>query len=212
MEFEKILNLVDDDPVFESALLLSGNVNPKVVRLQLSRWVKSGRIYQLRRGLYAFAPPYQKIKPHPFLVANHLKRASYISMQSALAFYGLIPETVNITVSVTTSRPERLDTPLGIYEFRHVKTDLFFGYEMIDLNNQKALVAVPEKALLDMIYLHPGGESSQYLEELRLQNMERLNLSVLERQSEIFASPKLRKAVVKIADLIQKDISNFEEL
>ena len=98
--------------------------------------MNSGRIYQLRRGLYSIAPPYQKEKPHPFLIANHLQRASYVSLQSALAFYGFIPETVNTTVSVTTGRPDRLETPLGIYEFRHIKTALLFGYQMTELSGK----------------------------------------------------------------------------
>jgi len=50
MEFDSLLKLIGDDPVFESSLLLSGNINPKTVHLQLTRWVNNGRIYQLRRG------------------------------------------------------------------------------------------------------------------------------------------------------------------
>ena len=172
MEFDKLLQLIGDDPVFESSLFLAGNINPKIVRLQLTRWVNNKRIYQLRRGLYSIAPPYQKMKPHPFLVANRLQHSSYVSLQSALAFYGLIPETVNSTVSITTGRPERLKTPLGIFEFRHIKSNFLFGYQMTDLGDQEALVATPEKALLDLVYLQPGGESPKYLQELRLQNLE----------------------------------------
>src|SRR5512136_2405664 len=121
MEFERLLELIGDEPVFETALLLAGKVNPDIVRLQLTRWTNSGRVYQLRRGLYAIAPPYQKVKPHPFLIANHMQHASYVSGQSALAYYGLIPETVQAILSVTAGRPERLDTPLGVFEFRHIK-------------------------------------------------------------------------------------------
>jgi predicted transcriptional regulator of viral defense system len=212
MEYERLLQLIGDDPVFESSLLLAGNINPKIVRLQLSRWVNSGRIYQLRRGLYSIAPPYQKVKPHPFLVANRLQHSSYVSLQSALAFYSLIPETVNITVSVTTGRPERLGTPLGIFEFRHIKSNLFFGYQMTALGDQEALVATPEKALLDLVYLQPGGESPKYLQELRLQNLDRLNLDQLKNQSKVYDSPKMRAATKNILQLIQDESGNFEEL
>jgi len=66
MEFNDLLDLVGEEPVFNSALLMAGDVNPGLMRQQLSRWVKSGKVYQLRRGLYALAPPYQKCKPHPF--------------------------------------------------------------------------------------------------------------------------------------------------
>ena len=63
MEFERLLELVGDEPIFETSLLLAGNVKPNAIRLQISRWTRSGRLYQLRRGLYAIAPPYQKTKP-----------------------------------------------------------------------------------------------------------------------------------------------------
>jgi predicted transcriptional regulator of viral defense system len=212
MEYDQLLKLISDDPVFESSLLLAGNINPKIVRLQLTRWVNSGRIYQLRRGLYSIAPPYQKIKPHPFLVANRLQRASYVSLQSALAFYGLIPEIVNITVSITAGRPERLETPLGIFEFRHIKSNLLFGYQMTDLGGQSALVATPEKALLDLVYLQPRGESSKYVHELRLQNLDHLNLDVLKKHSKVFDSPKMRAALKVISQLIQGETSEYEDL
>ncbi|MDD5704165.1 MAG: hypothetical protein PHU23_19195, partial [Dehalococcoidales bacterium] len=179
MEFDLLLKLVGDDPIFESSLLLAGNVDPKLIYIQLSRWVKAGKIYRIRRGLYSIAPPYQKIQPHPFLVANHLQKASYVSLQSALSYYGIIPEVVNIITSVSTGRPERVKTPLGMYEFRHIKTELLFGYQMTELGGQSAFVATPEKALLDLIYLQPGGDSIAYLKELRLQNTEKLNRDLL---------------------------------
>ena len=59
MEFRHLLQVVGDEPAFETGLLLAGDVAPADVRRQLSRWVKAGRLYQLRRGLYALAPPFQ---------------------------------------------------------------------------------------------------------------------------------------------------------
>jgi predicted transcriptional regulator of viral defense system len=207
-----MLELVGDEPVFETALLLAGKVNPNIVRLQLTRWTKSGRVYQLRRGLYAIAPPYQKVKPHPFLIANRMQRASYVSLQSALAYYGLIPDTVHATLSVTAGRPERLKTPLGVFEFRHIKPDLLRGYRMTDLHGQQALVAMPEKALLDLVYLQPGGDSPHYLRELRLQNLERLDMHELYRQAAAFNTPKLRRAVEAITRLSQTETQEYEAL
>jgi predicted transcriptional regulator of viral defense system len=216
MEFNQLLNLLEDIPVFESTMLLAGDVNPEIVRLQLTRWKKSGRIYQLRRGLYAIAPPYQKVKPHPFVVANLIQRASYISLQSALAFHGLIPETVQITQSVTTGRPERRETPLGIFEFRHIRPELLHGYTMTELQSsqpgQQALVATPEKALLDLVYLQPGGDTFNYLHELRLQALERLDKGELHRQAELFNTPKIHRAVEVIARLAQTETQEYESL
>ncbi len=216
MEFEHVLKLVGDEPVFETAFLLAGKVNPNLVRQQISRWVKSGKVYQLRRGLYTIAPPYQKVRPHPFLVANRIQRASYVSGQATLAFYGLIPDTVQATLSVTSGRPERLETQLGIFEFRHVKPELLAGYRMTDLGQsqpkQQALVATPEKALLDLIYLQPKGDSAEYLSELRLQNLERLDANRLRRQAEIFNTPKLWRAVEAILRLARSESEEYETL
>jgi predicted transcriptional regulator of viral defense system len=214
MEFNHLLNLLGDISVFESALLLAGNISPENLRLQLTRWTRSGRLYQLRRGLYAVAPPYQKVKPHPFVIANLMQRASYVSTQSALAFHGLIPDIVHVTASITAGRPERLETPLGIFEFRHIKPEYLHGYSMTILESskpsQEALVATPEKALLDLIYLQPGGDTPNYLTELRLQNLDQLDMDELHRQAEIFRTPKLRRAVEIIARLAQNESQEYE--
>jgi predicted transcriptional regulator of viral defense system len=213
MRLEELVEIVGDEPVFETGLLLAGQVDPKDVRRQLSRWVRAGRIYQLRRGLYALAPPFQKVKPHPFLIANAMVRGSYVSNQSALAHYGLIPEYVPVVTSVTTARPARWDTPLGQYEFRHVKTELLFGYQLTALaGDQQAFIATPEKALLDLIYLQPGGDSPAYLRELRLQNLGQLDLDQLGRQADLAGSPKLRRAAAFIAELARVEAAEYETL
>ncbi len=213
MEFTHLIQIVGDEPVFETGLLLAGDVDPGDVRRQLSRWVKAGRLYQLRRGLYALAPPFQKVKPHPFVVANRMVRGSYVSLQSALAYYGLIPEVVPVVTSVTTARPGRWETPLGAYEFRHIKADLFFGYHLVEVNpGQRAFVATPEKALLDLAYLHPGGDSPAYLQELRLQNLERLDLDELQRLAERAGKPKLRRVAAYVAELARAEAEEYERL
>jgi predicted transcriptional regulator of viral defense system len=213
MQFHELLGIVQQEPVFESGLLLAGPVDPKHVRQQLSRWVKTGKIYQLRRGLYALAPPYQKTPPHPFLVANRLVRASYASLQSALAHYGLIPEAVPVTTSVTTMRPGRWETPLGVFEFQHVQASLFFGYEATRLSSgQSAFVARPEKALLDLVYLTPGADDPDYLDELRLQNLERLDLRTLEQMATRAGKAKLRRAAAVVAGLQAREAAEYEAL
>jgi predicted transcriptional regulator of viral defense system len=203
MEYSRLIKIVGDEPVFETGLLLSGDVDPNHIRRQLTRWTKAGRLYQLRRGLYALAPPYQKRSPHPFSVANSMVRGSYISCQSALAHYGLIPEHVPTIVSVGSSRPRRWDTPLGSFLFRHVHRKYLAGYRILDLGRgQEALVAWPEKALLDLIYLTPGGDSESYIRSLRLQNIDELDLRRLYRHAEAFAKPKLMRAVDAITEIL----------
>ncbi|MGC8879052.1 MAG: type IV toxin-antitoxin system AbiEi family antitoxin domain-containing protein [Anaerolineae bacterium] len=213
MKFADLLAIIGDEPLFETGLLLAGEVDAADVRRQLSRWVKAGRLYQLRRGLYAPAPPFQKVKPHPFVVANHLVRGSYVSCQSALAHYGLIPEYTPVVISVTAARPGRRETPFGIFEFRHIQPKLLRGYRQMDLGSgQKAFVATPEKALLDLIYLHPGADSPDYLRELRLQNLEQLNLDELKRLADLTSSPKLKRSVELVTGLAQAEAVEYETL
>jgi predicted transcriptional regulator of viral defense system len=206
MKFSQLLEIVGNVPVFESGLLLAGAVDPIDVRRQLSRWTKTGRIYQLRRGLYALAPPFQKVKPNPFVVANRLMHNSYVSLQSALSHYGLIPDIVPVTTSVTTGRANQWVTPLGQYTFRHIKTEWFSGYRQIDLGgNQQAFVATPEKALLDLVHLQPGGDAPEYLQELRLQYVDKLDLERLQVQAEQASSPKLKRAAASVLKEAQSE-------
>jgi predicted transcriptional regulator of viral defense system len=211
--FERLLTVVADEPLFDSALLLAGDVDPGDVRRQLCRWVASGRIVQLRRGVYALAPPYRKHSPHPFVVANRLARPSYVSLQSALSFHGLIPEYVPVTASVTTRRPARWDTPLGSFEYRHIQVDLLRGYRSQTFaGEQVAFVATPEKALLDLLYLEPGADSRAYLRELRLQNLDRLDLDHLATLARSLGGPKLVRAAARIADLAGEEAADFQSL
>lgn len=213
MKFDELLRIVDSEPVFDTGLLLAGDVNPDVVRKQLTLWTKAGKLYQLRRGVYTLAPPYQKSKPHPFLLANRLARGTYVSCQSALAYYRLIPEYVPVVTSITTVRPAHWKTLLGYFDYRHLKPELFYGYrrETVDAE-QVALVAEPEKALLDLVYLQPGGDAPEYLCELRLQNLEQLDIEVLHRHAERAQSPKLLRAAQHIAELARFETEAYETL
>jgi predicted transcriptional regulator of viral defense system len=211
MEFEHLIEIVQDEPVFETGLLLAGDVDPNHIRRQLTRWTNAGKIYQLRRGLYALAPPYQKVKPHPFSVANRMVPGSYVSCQSALGHYGLIPEYVPTVVSVCSSRPRTWDTPLGTFLFRHVRRKYLFGYRLIELGEkQQALIAGPEKALLDLIYLTTGGDSEEYIRSLRLQHLEQLDVGALEDTADEFGKPKLSRAAKQVASVLKEAAAEEE--
>jgi predicted transcriptional regulator of viral defense system len=202
MEFEDLLTTLGDEPVFEPDRL------PAEARQQLPHWVQSGHLYQLHSGLYALAPPFQKISPHPFVVANRLVRGSYVSLQSALFHYGLVPEYVPV-MSVTTGPAETWDTPLGCYEFRHIELILPAGCRLTPLDGgQEALVATREKALLDLIDLEDGDPGA--LQALRLQHLNHLDLRELRRQAEAAGQPKLLHGVEWIEHLARTQIEEYE--
>lgn len=213
MKFGELLEIVEEEPVFETSMLLSGQVDPTDIRRQLSRWTSNGRLYRLRRGLYALAPPFQKARPHPFVIANRLVRASYVSLQAALGFHGLIPEAVPVTTSITTGRPCEFSTPLGDFVYRHVRTGLFRGYRYLEIRDrQSAFVATPEKALLDLLYLEKGSDSEAFLAELRIEPDEGFDPEKLLEMAETFGQGKVLRAATRLIRRTRNQSKAFEVL
>jgi predicted transcriptional regulator of viral defense system len=200
MRFEELLALVGDEPVFSSALLRVVGFSAGQAHLQIVRWVNAGKLIQVRRGLYALNQPFRRIDPHPFLVANRIRKASYVSLQSALAYYGMIPEHVPVVTSITTGRPEELQTGLGAFSYRHVRKPLFAGFRSVEVApGQRAFLATPEKALLDLVYLSPGGGSVAFIDELRLQGTATLSSTALTAAVRQFHSPRIERVVAEIS-------------
>jgi len=175
-------------------MLLAGEDSPAEVRRQISRWLASGRLIQLRRGLYALAPPHARALPGALAVASRLQRPSYVSLESALAYHGGIPEAVPVVTSVSTGRPRRFKTPLGEFVYRHLHPSLFWGYREVELSpGQAAYLAFPEKALLDLFHFTPGPIRRAFVEELRLAP-DPLDRGRLEQFAKKTAKPKLIRA------------------
>lgn len=205
MKWDKLLQIVGREPIFSFSLLKAGSIDPVDLGIQLSRWGKSGKIIQIRRGLYAVSEQYRKTKPHLFYVANRIQRASYVSLQSALDYYGLIPEYVPAVTSVTTRRSQTFENPLGDFIFRHIKRELFFEHKLLDVGeDQSAFIASPEKSLLDLLYLTPRSDDPSYIRELRLQNMDSLNMKHLKNTAHRMRTKKLVRAVEILEDLMRE--------
>jgi len=137
-------------------------------RNNLTRWCRKGLLTKLRNQYYAF-PEYRQMPDFSRYVANRIYTPSYISLHSALSFYGMIPEEVVQLTSVTTLKTAKFQNDFGTFHYQNVKTPLFFGYEIKTMQNGRGLLfATPEKALLDLLYLNPFYKTEQDMEELRL--------------------------------------------
>ncbi len=212
MKWPDLLRLLQGMTPFEASALLAGSDSPAEVRRQLSRWTASGRLIQIRRGLYALAPPFAGAAPNVLAVASRIRVPSYVSLQSALSFHGVIPEAVPVVTSVTTSRPGRFGTPLGSFLYRHLKRSLFWGYREMDVDGgQKAFVALPEKALLDLFYLTPGVIGAPLVQELRLAPGQ-LDPDRLRSFAKRAAKPKLVRAMALTASLLKEETKGETEL
>jgi len=118
----------------------------------------------------------------------------------------MIPEYVPVITSVTTGRPEEVDTQLGRFLYRHVKTSWFFGYRQVELTaGQAAFIAQPEKALLDLAYLTPGTTSEAYWQQLRLQNLQGLDIQQVAYWARQEGSKKLKQVIRHIDLLAARD-------
>lgn len=141
---------------------------PGFDRNNLSRWANTGRLIRLRQGYFTF-PEYKGIPDYALFFGNRIYRPSYISLHTALSFYGMIPESVVDITSVTTLKTKVFTNSIGEYAYRSVKSDLMFGYVLKPLSGGMALqLASPEKALLDLLYLYPEYKSDQDMADLRL--------------------------------------------
>src|SRR3989338_5803580 len=204
MKWEEFIKYVGNLPVIDTAILAAGLKNPASVKVQISRWQKSGKLIQIKRGIYLLGEAYRKVATYQLYIASVLKKPSYISLEKALEYHNLIPEGGSVYTSVTTKRPTRFTTKVGIFDYRHVKASLFWGYESVNVNRQTAFIASPEKALLDLIYLNGTKISSAYLNELRLQNLQKINLSKLFKYAKKFKKP----GVMDAAKIINKHIKS----
>ena len=177
--------------------------HPAFDKNNLSRWVKKGYLIKLKNDLYTFAE-LRDINNIQFYIANRMYRPSYISLHTSMAFYGLIPESIVQTTSVSTMKTKRFENALGDFSYKKLKTQLFFGYTHLQFSKDKTiLMALPEKAILDLLYLYPFYNTKSELLNLRLDE-EMLNEVIqLDRFQEFLSSFK-NKALNKRADLFLK--------
>lgn len=196
MNWAHLLNITKHEAVFSANMLIAGCTSPALVAKQLCQWVKAGKLLQIRRGWYSVAEPYRNTPLHNFHIATLIKSASYVSLQSALHYYNLIPDYVPVTTCVTTGRPERIKNPTFPILYKHIKPELFFGYSEINIaQDQRAFIASPEKALLDLVYLTPGADNLDFIKELRLEHLDYLNSETLEQLAVQFGGRKIKKTV-----------------
>jgi predicted transcriptional regulator of viral defense system len=213
MKYAQLLNLVGDEPLFETAMMAEQEPSPYHAQRRLVDWTKTGKVVPLRRGLYALPRPLRQVEPHPFVVANRLVPNSYISLEMALRHYNLIPEHVAVVTSVTTGRPGEWENEFGRFLYRHIHPRYFFGMtRQWVAEGQEAIVAHPEKALLDLIYLRKRGDDPDFIRSLRLQNLDALDVERLRAFAARFDKPKIYRAVHVIEELAEAEMREYEWL
>lgn len=157
MDFRAIIKEYTAAPISRHLILelLSNYQSPND---KISELLKSKDLISIRRGLYITGPKMDLATPDPFLIANHLRGPSYVSLESALSYWGLIPERTHETSSVTIKTSKKYRTQVGRFSYKQIKTPYYaFGIKSISISQkQSILLASPEKALCDKIVLTPN--------------------------------------------------------
>lgn len=141
-------------------------------RDKITDMLRQGAIIRIKKGLYVFGTGYQRYPYSKELLANLIYGPSYVSLDYALAYHGLIPERVEALTSVTVSKSRRFSTPVGLFIYRQIPVRAYeAGMVRAEADHVQAfLIASPEKALADKIVSVRGGriasiaEMSRFLE------------------------------------------------
>lgn len=170
MKFDDLLLLTADQPCFDFATLvqLTGESREQL-RTMLHRWRKAGKIIPLRRGMYAVADLYRQREINPAWLSNWLYTPSYISLEWALSFYGMIPEKVVTYTAVSSRVPRVFENQFGRYSYSCIKQDAFFGYHPVSFGEMSVMLATPEKALLDLWHFNRAEWTLERMQEMRFQ-------------------------------------------
>jgi len=196
MSYDDVVKLAGAMPCFDLALLAQAFDDRRdAIRVQLSRWMTQGKVIGLRRGMYTLSDTYRRVPLTPAMLANQLYRPSYLSGLWALGYYDLIPERVVRFTSVSPRVPRRFENPFGVFDYRNIKQDCFFGFSSAGIGDQKLLIAEPEKALLDHWHLTEGEWTPERLNEMRYQHVVRVDPERLAIYAQRFRSPRLDRAV-----------------
>lgn len=193
-------------PVFSTSFINTLSNDVKTLKVQISTWKKKGLVVPLRKGLYVLEKKEREIEPPRSYLANQIFFPSYVSMESALFYYGLIPEFVAQVTSVTTRKTCRFKNEFGTFTYQHVQPKAFTGFNSIEDAGLKSLIASPEKAIIDFIYLNLSRfnekDSKIFEESYRFQNCESLSKKKIKFYAKLFNSKKL----ITISNLFIKEL------
>jgi hypothetical protein len=212
---EKVFKLAPPGGLFDETVIhnLFPGSSAGARALLVHRAFQAGEILRLKPGLFALGPPYRKSEPHPFVVAGVLHAPSHISLESALAHHGLIPEAVYQVSSVTVRRSREFSTPLGVFSFRRVPAHApRAGVEAVTVaRNAWAFIATPLRAIADAVYLNQeitwNRNGLGYLtESLRIEedDLRSLSLEALDEILESIRSRRVRAYLVGLKGAVSR--------
>lgn len=177
---------------------------PRFDSRRLVEWQAKGYIQKLRNQYYCFADA-SIDEPYLHYIAHTIYSPSYVSLESAMERYGMIPEGVFQITSCTTRKTQTIQTPVGTFVYRHIKPELFFGMQLIPWKNYRTALAEPEKTLIDYLYLHSEIQDSDDLQNRRWKREvlhDQIDREKFATYESIISSPALSRRIRLLKEFI----------
>ena len=191
-------------------VLIEGTANSRYSKIK--RLLAQGKLWHIRRGLYCLTSEVGYFaKPHPFELAQYIYGPSYISLESALHFHGLIPEAVYTITSGSNKRAKEFETPLGVFSYLTLpQENLFTEVELIKKDHYQFLMAKPWRAICDYIFCYKkdwtGLEPLEESLRINKENLPRLSEINIELLNDYYRHSRINKFLKGIQkELAQED-------
>jgi len=188
---------------FKNFLVFSLNdikkADPSFHRQRLNEWQAKGYIKKIINEYYVFAG-LEISELDLFIIANKIYRPSYVSLESALSYYNLIPEGVYSVTSITSKTTRNFETKIAPFSYRKIKSELLFGYQLANHRGQSFKIAEIEKALLDYFYLSPQLKSEKDFREMRINPEtfgDQVNFTGIKNYLRLFGNKSLESRINK---------------
>lgn len=204
MKFSEFQQIIEQYPLFttnELRLILREKYDQNI-KNQIKKWTDLNYLIKLKKSTYLLNKKEIIANLDLAYLATKIYYPSYISLEYALSYYGIIPEAVNTVTSITTRKTVNFKNKLGEYAYHHLSTKAFLGFVSKQNHNFTFQIAYPEKALADYLYFNRQNIilNNNYWDSLRLNLSKNFKLSKLKIYSKYFNNKKLEKI---IANFIQ---------
>jgi hypothetical protein len=201
-------------PVFRVPDLHPTRTHSKYELVQLNRWAKEGQVVRIIRGLYTLPDEERGVGLDPLWLSNIIYQPSYVSLEYALSYYGLIPEAVGAITCVSTRKTTSFSSPKGRFIYRHVRQQDFYGFITAKPPGapQEFWIASPEKAVIDFLHLSVPRDAlpdaDLFTHGYRFQNLEVLNKNTFAEMASRFTAKTARRYFNAFQELLERGGDN----
>lgn len=198
MEFYSFEERMRNYPVFSASEVKTVFFDQKNILVQVAFWLKKGYLKKIKHGLYVLAKNSGDIDP--MLLAGKIYAPSYLSLEFALNYYGIIPDIPGTYTSVTSRTTKYFKNPFGNFTYQKIKAEIFTGYETKTEKNVSFNIATPEKALVDYIYLNKNKlkEEAAFWREMRIDDDFRFKINMLNSYKNMLKDKKVNRLIESV--------------